>query len=60
MQIYTIHGVKFDKFGMKLWLVVDTKAKYLLNGFPYFGNKDTRANGQPLPENVVLKLFTEK
>ena len=48
---------KPDKFGIKFWLAVDTKAKYILNAFPYLGKDDTRPTGQPLGEYVVLKLL---
>ncbi|KAJ4440178.1 hypothetical protein ANN_08316 [Periplaneta americana] len=30
-------GSKRDKFGIKFWLGVDTRSKYLVNGFPYLG-----------------------
>ena len=48
---------KPDKFGLKFWLAVDVKNKYLLNGFPYVGKKDTRSSDMSVPTDVVLKLM---
>lgn len=30
---------KPDKFGIKFWLASDVNSKYIINGFPYLGNK---------------------
>lgn len=48
---------KPDKYGIKFWLAVDIKSKYLVNGFPYLGKDETRPSGQSLGENVVLRLI---
>lgn len=47
---------KPDKYGIKFWLAVDVKSKYLVNGFPYLGKDETRPPDQTLAENVVLRL----
>ncbi|XP_035208678.1 piggyBac transposable element-derived protein 4-like [Stegodyphus dumicola] len=44
---------KPDKFGIKFWLAVDVRTKYLLNGFPYLGKDKMRPS---LGENVVNRL----
>ena len=31
---------KPDKFGIKFWMAVDVKTKYMLNSFPYMGKDD--------------------
>ncbi|KAF2884476.1 hypothetical protein ILUMI_21693 [Ignelater luminosus] len=54
---------KPDKFGIKFWIPVDTKSKYVLNAFSYLGKDETRPQDQALSENVVLRLlepFTKK
>ncbi|KAF2883531.1 hypothetical protein ILUMI_22647 [Ignelater luminosus] len=54
---------KPNKFGIKFWIAVDTKSKYVLNAFPYLGKDKTRPQNQALSENVVLRLlepFTKK
>ncbi|KAF2889416.1 hypothetical protein ILUMI_16756, partial [Ignelater luminosus] len=54
---------KPDKFGIKFWIAVDTKSKYVLNAFPYLGKDETKPQNQALSENVVLRLlepFTKK
>ncbi|KAF2879644.1 hypothetical protein ILUMI_26526 [Ignelater luminosus] len=54
---------KPDKFGIKFWIAVDAKSKYVLNAFPYLGKDETRPQDQVLSENVVLRLlepFTKK
>ena len=48
---------KPDKFGIKFWLAVDVKTKYLLNGFPYLGKDVQRPKDEPVSENVVMKLL---
>lgn len=47
---------KPDKFGIKFWLAVDVKTKYLLNGFPYLGKDEMRPSDQSLGEYVVNRL----
>ncbi|CAH2089749.1 unnamed protein product [Euphydryas editha] len=47
---------KPDKFGIKFWLAVDVRSKYLINGFPYLGKDELRPSGVPLNEDVVLNL----
>ncbi|KAF2887332.1 hypothetical protein ILUMI_18841 [Ignelater luminosus] len=54
---------KPDKFGIKPWIAVDTKSKYVLNAFSYLGKDETRPQDQTLSKNVVLQLlqpFTKK
>ncbi|KAF2883529.1 hypothetical protein ILUMI_22645 [Ignelater luminosus] len=54
---------KPNKFGIKFWIAVDTKSKYVLNAFPYLGKDKTGSQNQALSENVVLRLlepFTKK
>lgn len=48
---------KLDKFGIKFWLEVDVRTKYLLNGFPYLGKDEMRPSDQSLGENVVNRLI---
>ena len=48
---------KPDKFGIKFWLLVDAKSKYLCNGKPYLGKEDpTRTGENDLPADVCLWL----
>ena len=44
-----------NKFGIKFWLAVDVKSKYILNGFPNLGKDDTRCSNS-LGQFVTLKL----
>lgn len=48
---------KPDKFGIKFWLAVDAKSKYLVNGFPYLGKDEHRPANESLSEYVVLQLM---
>lgn len=48
---------KPDKFGIKFWLCVDKKSKYLLNAAPYLGRDETRLENQSLGEHVVMSLI---
>ena len=48
---------KPDKFGIKFWLAVDAKSKYLVNGFPYLGRDDHRPKDETVSEYVVLQLM---
>lgn len=56
MQISQCQTNKPD-FDIKFRLGVDTKAKYLLNGFSYLGKDKTKSNDQPILDNVVLRLL---
>lgn len=47
---------KPDKFGIKLWMLVDNSSKYFLNGFPYLGRETASMEGQ-LATRVVMKLI---
>lgn len=47
---------KPDKFGLKFWLLVDLRTKYLLNGFPYLGKDESRPLNQQLGEYIVMRL----
>jgi len=46
---------KLHKFGIKFWLGVDVKSKYIINGFSYLGKDETRTSIS-LGKFVVLKL----
>ena len=48
---------KPDKFGIKFWLAVDAKTKYLVNGFPYLGKDLHRSSSESLSEHVVMALM---
>ena len=48
---------KPDKFGLKFWLAVDVKNKYLYNDFPCVGNDDIRSSDMSVPTDIVLKLM---
>ncbi|KAJ8868807.1 hypothetical protein PR048_030348 [Dryococelus australis] len=48
---------KPDKFGVKYWLAVEAKNRYVLNGFPYLGKDAIRPADRPLGEHVVLRLM---
>ena len=37
---------KSDKFGIKFWLAVDVKLKYILNSIPYLGKDETKHSTQ--------------
>ena len=47
---------KPDKFGIKFWLLVDAKSKYLCNGKPYLGKDPTRTRENDLSTDVCLWL----
>ena len=47
---------KSDKFGIKVWLAVDSESHYLVNGFPYLGKDDQRPTNKSVSEYVVTKL----
>ena len=46
-----------DKFGIKFWLAVDVKLKYILNAIPYLGQDDSLPSTQRLREHVVMTLM---
>jgi hypothetical protein len=48
---------KPDKFGLKFWLLVEVKTKYIIAMIPYLGKSDQpRPPGRSLSEDVVLRL----
>lgn len=49
---------KSDQFAIQVWLAVDVILKYLINGFPYFQNYETRPTKQSLLKSVVIRLLT--
>ena len=48
---------KPDKFGMKFWLVANSKLKYLCNGKPYFGKDPSGKKENDLLPDVCLSLL---
>ena len=48
---------KPDKFGIKFWLLVEVRSKYLCNGKPYLGKDPTRNRENDLPTDVCLWLM---
>ena len=48
---------KLDKYGIKFWVLVDVKAKYVANITPYLGAQEKEGCcGVPLGESVVIKI----
>ena len=48
---------KPDKYGIKFWVLVDVKSKYVSNIFPYLGAQEKEQRGDtPLAESVVMRL----
>ena len=48
---------KPDKYGIKFWVLVDVKAKYVANITPYLGAQEKESRcGVPLGESVVIKI----
>ena len=47
---------KSDIFGIKFWLAIDVKSKYILNVIPYLGKDEVRPATQRLSESGVIKL----
>lgn len=47
---------KPSKFGIKFWLLCDSKTSYILQAFPYVGKEDNRV-GLGLGEHVVCTLM---
>ena len=48
---------KPDKFGMKFWLLADSKSKYLCNGRPYLGKDPSRKKENDLSTDVCLSFL---
>jgi len=46
-----------NKFGKKYWLVVDKGSKYLIYGFPYAGEDETRSERKRVSNHVVMQLM---
>ena len=48
---------KPDKYGLKFWVLVHVKAKYVANITPYLGAQEKEGRfGVPLGESVVIKI----
>ena len=48
---------KPNKYGIKFWVLVDVKSKYVSNIFPYLGTQEKEQRGDtPLAESVVMRL----
>lgn len=48
---------KPDKYGIKFWVLVDVKSKYVANITPYLGAQEKeQRGGVPLGESVVVKI----
>ena len=47
---------KPEKFGIKFWIAIDVKTKYMLNSFTYIGKDDSRS-GVTLGEHIILRLL---
>ena len=48
---------KPDKFGIKFWLLVDLKTKYLCNGFPYLTKDKIKPVDKSMPTFIEMKLM---
>ena len=62
VPIYTVYA-KQAKFGIKFWLLVDAKSKYLCKGNPYLGKYPRKTRKNDLPADVCLwlmQLFVKK
>jgi hypothetical protein len=46
---------KPDKYGIKIWLLVDVKTNYCVNQIPYLG-RDEERGAEPVSQHVVKKL----
>ena len=54
---------KPDKFGIKFWLAVDVKSKFVLHAIPYLDKDDIRPPNQRFSDNVfttLMKPFVSK
>ena len=47
---------KPDKYGIKFWMLTDSKNSYLFNSIPYLGKED-RPSGTDVPASVCMKLL---
>ena len=48
---------KPDKYGIKFWVLINVKSKYVANITPYFGVQEKKQRGNvPLRKSVVEKL----
>ena len=56
-HLYSLCQKKPNKFGIKFWLSVDAKSKYLCDGKPYLGKDPTRTRKNDLPADVCLRLM---
>ena len=57
VPLHPIYANKPDKFGIKFWLLVDVRSKYLCNGKLYLGKDPTRNRENDLPADVCLWLM---
>ena len=48
---------KPDKFGMKFWLLADSKSKYLCNAKLYLGKDTSRKKENNLPTDLCLSFL---
>jgi hypothetical protein len=48
---------KPDKFGLKFWVLCDTKSKFVLNSIPYLGANEHRPAISELAHHVVMSLM---
>ena len=48
---------KPDKLGIKFWMAIGVKIKYLFNGFPYVEKDESRSVDVSVPNDVVIKLM---
>ena len=51
-------GNKPDKFGLKFWVAVDVKTKYLFNGVSYLEKDESGLDNVSVPISVVMKLMS--
>jgi len=47
---------KPDKFGIKYWVLADSKERFVLNAIPYLGKDESRRSDVCLGEHVVVRL----
>ena len=47
---------KPDKYGIKFWVLVNVKSKYVANITPYLGAQEKKQLNVPLGESIVVKL----
>jgi len=47
---------KPDKFGIKYWVLADSKERFVLNAIPYLGKDESRPSDVSLGEHVVMRL----